>query len=105
MAIPGVEAGSGRLHPRHRLPQGTWGQDKVQLSQTPCIVMIIMILSRQRRGCPRGAGARDREKLELLLRVWRETKPDTYTVTCLKTVLSAEVVSILFFMHPVCPIF
>ena len=68
-------------------------------------MMIIMILSRQRRGCPRGAGARDREKLELLLRVWRETKPDTYTVTCLKTVLSAEVISILFYMHPACPIF
>ena len=56
-----------------------------------------MILSRQRQGCPRRAGARDREKLELLLRVWRETKPDTYTVACLKTVLSAEVVIIIFF--------
>ena len=104
MAIPGVEAGSGRLHPRHRLPQGTWGQDQVQLSQTPCIV-VIRIMSRQRRGGARSAGARDREKLELLLRVWRETKPDTYTVTCLKTVLSAEVGSIMFFIHPVCPMF
>ena len=67
-------------------------------------MMIIMIFSRQRRGGPRGAGARDREKLELLLRVWRETKPDTYTVACLKTVLSAEVV-IIMFLHPVCLIF
>jgi len=37
VAIPGVEAGSGRLHPRHRLPQGPWGQDQVQISRTPCI--------------------------------------------------------------------
>ena len=53
MAIPGVEAGSGRLHPRHRLPQGTWGQDKVQLSRTPCIVVSNNdIVQAEARGSP-----------------------------------------------------
>ena len=33
----------------------------------------------------------EKKKLEMLLRVWKEKKPDTFTVECLKTVLAAEV--------------
>ena len=41
--------------------------------------------SRRRRG------SREKDKMELFMKVWRETKPEMYTVTNLKTLLSAEV--------------
>ena len=42
-------------------------------------------MSRRRRG------SREKDKMELFMKVWRETKPELYTVTNLKTLLSAEV--------------
>ena len=36
-------------------------------------------------------GGREKDKLEMVLRMWREKKPDTYNVRMLKTVLAAEV--------------
>ena len=39
----------------------------------------------------RRRGGREKDKLEMLLRMWKEKKPDTYTVSMLKTVLAAEV--------------
>ena len=41
--------------------------------------------SRRRRG------SREKDKMELFMKVWRETKPELYTVTHLKALLSAEV--------------
>ena len=35
----------------------------------------------------------EKKKLEMLLRMWKEKRPDTFTVECLKTVLAAEVSS------------
>ena len=43
------------------------------------------------RDARRRRGSREKDKLELLMRIWRETKPETYNVAILKTVLSAEV--------------
>jgi len=40
--------------------------------------------SRRRRG------SREKDKMELFMKVWRETKPELYTVTHLKALLSAE---------------
>ena len=45
--------------------------------------------SRRRRG------SREKDKMELLMKIWRETKPETYNVGILKTVLSAEVVFLI----------
>ena len=42
-------------------------------------------LSRRRRA------SREKDKLDLLLKIWRETRPETYNVGLLKTLLSAEV--------------
>ena len=39
----------------------------------------------------RRRGSREKDKLELLMKIWRETKPEMYNVGILKTVLSAEV--------------
>ena len=39
----------------------------------------------------RRRGSREKDKMELFMKVWRETKPEMYTVTNLKTLLSAEV--------------
>ena len=46
--------------------------------------------------CWRGGGrirrrGREKDKLEMLLRMWKERKPDTYNIRMLKTVLAAEV--------------
>lgn len=41
-------------------------------------------VSRRRRG------SREKDKMELLMKIWRETKPETYNIGILKTVLSAE---------------
>ena len=43
-------------------------------------------VSRRRRG------SREKDKMELLMKIWRETKPETYNIGILKTVLSAEVI-------------
>ena len=37
--------------------------------------------------------------MELFMKVWRETKPELYTVTHLKTLLSAEVNYRIFSAH------
>ena len=42
-------------------------------------------LSRRRRA------SREKDKMDLLLKIWRESRPETYNVGVLKTILSAEV--------------
>ena len=42
-------------------------------------------VSRRRRG------SREKDKMELLLKIWRERRPQSYNVGVLKSVLSAEV--------------
>ena len=42
-------------------------------------------MSRRRRG------SREKDKLELLIKIWRESRPETFNVGVLKTILSAEV--------------
>jgi hypothetical protein len=39
----------------------------------------------------RRRGWREKDKLEMLLRIWKEKKQDTYYVSVLKTVLAKEV--------------
>ena len=42
-------------------------------------------LSRRRRT------SREKDKMDLLLKIWRESRPESYNVGVLKTILSAEV--------------
>ena len=42
-------------------------------------------LSRRRRA------SREKDKMDLLLKIWRESRPESYNVGVLKTILSAEV--------------
>ena len=43
------------------------------------------------RGRSRRRGWREKDKLEMLLRMWKENKADTYHISMLKTVLAEEV--------------
>ena len=45
----------------------------------------VSAVSRRRRA------SREKDKMDLLLKIWRESRPDTYNVGVLKTILSAEV--------------
>ena len=42
-------------------------------------------------GGRRRRGGLERDKIEIVLRTWKEKKPDTYNIKMLKSVLSAEV--------------
>ena len=42
-------------------------------------------------GRSRRKGGREEDKLEMLLRIWKEKKQNTYCVSVLKTVLAKEV--------------
>ena len=44
----------------------------------------------------RRRGWRDKDKLEMLLRMWKEKKPETYHTDMLKTALAEEVRTIFF---------
>ena len=46
----------------------------------------------------RRRGWRDKDKLEMLLRMWKEKKPETYHTDMLKTALAKEVMIIFFFL-------
>ena len=46
----------------------------------------------------RRRGWRDKDKLEMLLRMWKEKKPETYHTDMLKTALAEEVRTIYFFL-------
>ena len=45
----------------------------------------VSAVSRRRRA------SREKDKMDLLLKIWRESRPETYNVGVLKTILSAEV--------------
>ena len=55
------------------------------------LVEFIVGIDCGRGGGRRRRGLREKDKLETLLRMWKEKKPDTYNVRMLKTVLAAEV--------------
>ena len=42
-------------------------------------------MSRRRRG------SREKDKMELLLKIWRESRAESFNIGVLKTILSAEV--------------
>ena len=43
----------------------------------------------------RRGGGEEKERVAVLLRLWRERRPDTYTVRMLETVLAREVGTLL----------
>ena len=53
-------------------------------------------VSRRRRG------SREKDKLELLLKIWRESRAESYNVGVLKTILSAEVKDDFLFVELTC---